>query len=126
MAGLDTDGSVGGDADRLTQTPFRIVNHRLCILEIVNGLRLDLLSLQDLRLGCETRLVTFLDSAQASTSELQVGFGGAHTGIGRRENVIGLFHVEDEVLDSLIESKVRRDELFTGTPLGGDSAAEVE
>ena len=102
------------------------MNHRPCILEIINGLRLGLLSQQNLRLGCETHLMTLLDSAQASTSKLQVGLGRAHTGIGRRENVIGLFHVEHEFLNDLIERKVGRDELFTGTPLVGDSAAEVE
>jgi len=79
---------------------------RICILEVVNRLCLDLLCEQDLRLGCEADLVTLLDGSQGDIRELEVGLRSTDIGNRRGKNVERPFYIKYYVLDRLIEIEV--------------------
>jgi len=93
----------------LTQARFGIMHLRICILEVVNRLCLDLLGQEHLRLGCEADLVTLLDGSQGDIRELEVRFRSTHVGNRRRKNIERSFYIEDDILDRLVEVKVRGD-----------------
>ena len=68
-------------------------------------------------MGRKSQLMALLDGAEARTRELEISLRGAHARLRRGKDVVGLFDVEDDVLDRAVESEVRGDELFAGAAL---------
>ena len=90
MVVLDLNIGVGRDADGLAEPGFGVVNRRMRVLKIVDGLRFEFFRQEDLRLYSETHTVALLDRIQAGTREREVGLGSADTCVCRREHVVGL------------------------------------
>ena len=83
----DINRSVGGETDSLAQACLRVMDHRPRVLEVINGLGLDLLCQKDLRLGGEPNAVPLVDRVKAGLRELEIGFGCAAARISRGEDV---------------------------------------
>src|SRR5262249_220850 len=98
FAARDFDGRVSGNSHDEAQIRFRVVEHGVGVLEIVERLRLYLLRQEHLRPRRESYTVALLYGVDTRAGQLEVGLGCADARARRRENVIGLFDLEYDVL----------------------------